>query len=136
MRASRLQKKSDATDNHVGARVRMRRLMLGLSQTQLADSVGITFQQVQKYEKGVNRVSASRLQQFAKILNVTVSFFFEGAPSPNVAGSRAPKSATPDYINAFLTSRDGHKIIRAFSKIENPKTRQSIVALLEGLAGR
>src|SRR5579863_7644312 len=71
------------TDQHVGSRVRMRRLMLGITQERLANHLGITFQQVQKYEKGTNRISASRLQQLCDILSVPVSFFFENAPEPN-----------------------------------------------------
>ena len=69
-------------DKHVGSRVRMRRMMLGMSQEKLGDALGLTFQQVQKYEKGANRIGASRLQQISLILQVPVSFFFEGAPAP------------------------------------------------------
>ena len=74
-------KAPNPTDKHVGSRVRMRRMMLGMSQEKLGDALGLTFQQVQKYEKGTNRIGASRLQQISHILQVPVSFFFEGAPS-------------------------------------------------------
>ena len=71
-------------DKYVGARIRMRRLMLHMSQTRLSDGLGLTFQQVQKYENGANRVGASRLQQISTILQVPVAFFFEGAPNPSI----------------------------------------------------
>ena len=85
-------KSANPTDKHVGSRLRMRRLMLGMSQAYIADAVGVTFQQVQKYEKGTNRVSASRLQHLSQILQVPVPFFFEGAP----AASRHPASGKGD----------------------------------------
>ena len=132
MVANRTKGAPNHTDEHVGARIRMRRMMLSMSQTNLGDAVGITFQQVQKYEKGVNRVSASRLQQFAKVLDVTVPFFFEGLPSPNVAREVSPLS----FFNDFLTSRDGLHIIKAFHQIADQKVRRSVVALVEDLAER
>ena len=126
------------TDKHVGARVRMRRMMLGLSQTNLANAVGVTFQQIQKYEKGTNRVSASRMQQFAKILAVPVSFFFEGAPTARVVGIKSSNNGdgavTPTYIQDFLTSRDGQNIIKAFSRITDRKLRHGVAGLLEQIA--
>src|ERR1700680_2298696 len=82
-------KTPNPTDKYVGARIRMRRLMLGMSQTALAQGLGLTFQQIQKYEKGVNRIGASRLQQIAHILRVPVEFFFEGAPG--VAGGKTER---------------------------------------------
>jgi transcriptional regulator with XRE-family HTH domain len=116
-------------DQHVGKRVRMRRLMLSLSQTALADALGITFQQVQKYEKGTNRISASRLQHTARILQVPVTFFFEG--QTNVDG----KVPSPAYISDFLSSTEGLKLVKAFRRIQNPTLRHRIVALVEELAG-
>ena len=116
----------------------MRRMMLGMSQTNLADGVNLTFQQVQKYEKGVNRVSASRMQQFAKLLDVPVPFFLEGAPAARViGGDRASgnTAVTPTYITEFVTSRDGQNIIKAFDRIKDRKLQQSIVALVEQIAG-
>jgi transcriptional regulator with XRE-family HTH domain len=126
----------DPTDRHVGARIRMRRMMLGISQTKLGDAVNLTFQQVQKYEKGRNRVSASRMQQFAKILHVPISFFFEGAPEANVLGGKsgAAPAAMPAYIREFLAIRDGIKIIRAFSQIRNHKLRRAVVTMVEQIA--
>jgi len=85
-------------DKHVGSRVRMRRMMLSMSQEKLGDALGLTFQQVQKYEKGTNRVGASRLQQIAQILQVPVSFFFEGAPhSPGYSGGMS-EAPSPAYV--------------------------------------
>jgi transcriptional regulator with XRE-family HTH domain len=128
----------DATDTHVGKRIRMRRKMLNMSQTTLADGVGITFQQIQKYEKGTNRVSASRLQQFAKILEVPISFFFDGGPAAKVLGGGkiSRKAAeSPAYLADFLASQDGQTIIKAFTRIEDQKLRRSVVLLIEQLVG-
>lgn len=117
----------DPTDKHVGARVRMRRMMLGLSQTALGDGLGLTFQQVQKYEKGTNRIGASRLQHIAQILQVPVSFFFDGAPCARVGvdgeailGGKAP---SPAYVSDFLASSDGLRLTRAFQRIGDGKLR-------------
>ena len=128
-------KEPDPTDKHVGARIRMRRMMLGISQTNLADAVDLTFQQVQKYEKGVNRVSASRMQQFAKILSVPISFFFEGSPAANVVGGKSGGAAAgmPAYIREFLAIRDGIKIIKAFSQIRNHKNQKKYTELVINL---
>jgi transcriptional regulator with XRE-family HTH domain len=97
-------KTPNLVDGYAGSRVRMRRLMLEMSQTVLADGLGLTFQQVQKYEKGTNRISASRLQQIANILQVPVAFFFEGSPvQPGMQPSVMPETPTP----SLLKSRDG-----------------------------
>ena len=127
-------KSPNPTDKYVGGRVRMRRMMLGMSQEKLGDGLGLTFQQVQKYEKGSNRIGASRLQHIAQILQVPVSFFFDAAPGGD--GSRgASESATPDYLSDFLTTRDGLALAKAFMSIREKKLRHSIVALVEGIAG-
>src|ERR1700674_3906954 len=92
-------------DKHVGSRVRMRRMMLGMSQEKLGNALGLTFQQVQKYEKGANRIGASRLQQIAHILQVSVSFFFEGAPSvPGSTPSGMAEAPSPAYVSDFLAT--------------------------------
>lgn len=136
---STYQQEPDATDTHVGKRIRMRRLMLNMSQTNLADAVALTFQQIQKYENAKNRVSASRLQQFARILEVPISFFFEGAPAAQVIGGGKKVSGkaavSPAYVTDFLASQDGQNIIKAFSQIEDQKLRRSIVLLVEHLVG-
>src|SRR5260370_31944159 len=103
-------------DKHVGGRVRMRRMMLDMSQEKLGDALGLTFQQVQKYEKGENRVSASRLQHISDILRVPVPFFFEGAP--HVPGQIKSKGAAPSpaYVTEFLASSDGLSPLRFFDR--------------------
>jgi transcriptional regulator with XRE-family HTH domain len=120
-------------DKHVGSRVRMRRMMLSMSQEKLGDGLDLTFQQVQKYEKGTNRIGASRLQQIANILQVPVSFFFEGAP--NVPGHTDMGDApSPAYVSDFLATTDGLSLTKAFMKIKNSKVRRRIVELVEQLA--
>lgn len=123
-------------DKHVGSRVRMRRMMLSMSQEKLGDALGLTFQQVQKYEKGTNRIGASRLQQISQILQVPVSFFFEGAPhvpaGPRVEGmGEAP---SPAYVSDFLATSDGLALTRAFTRISDSKLRRRIVDLVEQIA--
>ena len=122
------------TDRHVGSRLRMRRLMLDMSQTEIADAVGLTFQQVQKYEKGSNRVSASRLQHISQILQVPVPFFFEGAPAATgirpSAGVTA-EASSPSYVADFLATSEGLSLVKAFVCIEDPKLRRAIVRLVE-----
>ena len=121
-------------DKHVGARVRMRRMMLSMSQEKLGDALGLTFQQVQKYEKGTNRIGASRLQQIAHILQVPVSFFFEGAPhSPGHSGGMA-EAPSPAYVSDFLATSDGLSLTKAFVRIKNGKLRRRIVDLVEQIA--
>src|SRR4030081_1099582 len=98
-------------DKHVGSRVRMRRMMLAMSQEKFAEALGLTFQQVQKYEKGTNRISASRLQQSHNMLQVPVAFFFEGAPSvPGTALDAPGKALAADYITDFLVTSDGLRL--------------------------
>ncbi|HEY1311557.1 MAG TPA: helix-turn-helix transcriptional regulator [Pseudolabrys sp.] len=120
-------------DKHVGSRVRMRRLMLNMSQEKLGDSLGLTFQQVQKYEKGTNRIGASRLQAISNILQVPVSFFFEGAPHlPGRSGmGEAP---SPAYVSDFLATSDGLSLTKSFMKIKSGKMRRRIVDLVEMIA--
>jgi transcriptional regulator with XRE-family HTH domain len=122
-------------DRHVGSRVRMRRMMLNMSQEKLGDSLGLTFQQVQKYEKGTNRIGASRLQQIAEILKVSVSFFFEGAPTgAGHASSGLGEAPSPAYVSDFLSSADGLAITKAFMQIKDSRVRRRIVELVEALA--
>jgi transcriptional regulator with XRE-family HTH domain len=122
-------------DKHVGSRVRMRRMMLSMSQEKLGGALGLTFQQVQKYEKGTNRIGASRLQQISQILQVPVAFFFEGAPTDqNSEGlSEAP---SPSYVSDFLATSDGLALTKAFMEIKEPRLRRRIVDLVEEIAGR
>jgi transcriptional regulator with XRE-family HTH domain len=123
-------------DKHVGSRVRMRRMMLSMSQEKLGDALDLTFQQVQKYEKGTNRIGASRLQQISNILQVPVAFFFEGAPDITGRGLAGGKEApSPAYISDFLASSDGLALTKAFMRISDPKLRRRIVDLVEQIAG-
>jgi transcriptional regulator with XRE-family HTH domain len=122
-------------DIHVGSRVRIRRLMLGMSQTKLADALGLTFQQVQKYEKGSNRMGASRLQHIAHVLQVTPAFFFEGAPSllaPSKETAAAPSTA---YVSEFFAKADGLTLSKYFMQIKDAKLRRRIVNLVEQISG-
>ena len=119
-------------DKHVGSRVRMRRMMLGMSQSTLADGLDLTFQQVQKYEKGTNRMGSSRLQQIANTLQVPVTFFFEGAPGQSKLDGSAP---SPAYVTDFLATTDGLALIKAFTQIKDAKLRRSIVDVVKEIAG-
>jgi len=125
------------TDKHVGSRVRMRRMMLGMSQEKLADPLGLTFQQVQKYEKGTNRIGASRLQQIAQILQVPVPFFFEGAPAAQTIGrgKGLAEAPSPAYVSDFLATSDGLALTKAFMQISDAKLRRRVVDLVEQIAG-
>jgi len=130
-------KKPNPVDAHVGSRVRLRRMLLGMSQERLGESMGLTFQQVQKYEKGVNRIGASRLFQISKILDVPVQFFFEEAPYRG-DGNAVRGTAEPDseaFILEFLNSREGLELNRAFVKIGDAKVRKSVVDLVRALSG-
>lgn len=122
-------KEPNAVDKHIGSRVRMRRLMLGMSQEKLGDALGLTFQQVQKYEKGTNRIGGSRIQQIAGILQVAPAFLFEGA----IGGELNPE--TPSYVMEVLTTTDGLALVKAFSQIERPSVRRSIVGLVRQIVG-
>jgi transcriptional regulator with XRE-family HTH domain len=122
-------------DKHVGSRVRMRRMMLGMSQGKLGDALGLTFQQVQKYEKGTNRIGASRLQHISQILQVPVAFFFEGAPHQPGQPKGTGEAPSPTYVSDFLATSDGLALIKAFTRIKEPKLRRRIVNLVEEIAG-
>jgi transcriptional regulator with XRE-family HTH domain len=106
-------------------------MMLEMSQTNLGAAVGLTFQQIQKYEKGTNRIGASRLQHIAHILQVPASFFFEGLPLPTETSSEEGA-----YIDDFLATSDGLSLTKHFMRIKDPKTRRRIVDLVEHIATR
>lgn len=129
-------KAPNPVDKYVGSRVRMRRIMLEMSQEKLGDSLGLTFQQVQKYEKGTNRIGASRLQQISEILQVPVSFFFEGGPTGPVTDGGMSEPPSPAYVSDFLATSEGLALARAFTSIADPKLRRSIVDLVEQMASR
>jgi transcriptional regulator with XRE-family HTH domain len=133
-------RRANPIDVHVGTRVRLRRMLLGMSQEKLGEQLGLTFQQVQKYEKGVNRIGASRLHELGRVLGVSVGFFFEEAPSLGqvTAGfATEPGFAempAENYASDFLSSREGLELNKAFARITDPKVRRSIVDLVRSLA--
>ena len=131
-----VKKAPNPIDKHVGSRVRMRRMMLSMSQEKLGGALGLTFQQVQKYEKGTNRIGASRLQQISQILQVPVAFFFEGAPTFHPQEDGMSEAPSPAYVSDFLATSDGLALTKAFMEIKQPKLRRRIVDLVEEIAGR
>jgi transcriptional regulator with XRE-family HTH domain len=129
-------KRPNPVDIHVGSRVRLRRNMIGMSQEKLGEQLGITFQQVQKYEKGTNRIGASRLQAISTILDVPVSFFFEDAPDVGHGSARGfEESNSTQYVVDFLNSSEGIQLNRAFVKISDPQVRRKVVDLVKALGG-
>ena len=130
-------KQPNPIDIHVGSRVRLRRTMLGCSQEKLGENLGITFQQVQKYEKGTNRIGASRLQQISKILKTPIAFFFEDAPgshSDETLSGFAEDGNDGSYVVDFLATNEGLQLNRAFLKIKDPQVRKKIVDLVKSLS--
>jgi transcriptional regulator with XRE-family HTH domain len=121
-------KRIHAIDQHVGARLRMRRLMLNMTQSEVADALGLTFQQLQKYEKGSNRVSASKLQLLCSILKVPVSFFFDGLADVPATDDEAAA------LTAVLARADGVELMTGFTRVRDPKVQRAIVALVEQFA--
>jgi transcriptional regulator with XRE-family HTH domain len=128
-------KAPNPTDQHVGSRVRMRRIMLAMSQEKLGAALGLTFQQVQKYEKGTNRIGASRLQQISHILQVPVAFFFEGAPNASAPHGSNGSALSMAQIDDFVSDSDGLRLIGAFMRIDNAALRRRIVMLVQEIAG-
>jgi transcriptional regulator with XRE-family HTH domain len=128
-------KSPNPTDRHVGARVRMRRMMLSMSQEKLGDALGLTFQQVQKYEKGTNRIGASRLQHISRILQVPISFLFEGAPEIPGQTTGMDEAPSPAYVADFLSTSEGLALTKAFTRIQDGKLRRRIVDLVEEISG-
>ncbi len=131
-------RKANPIDVHVGARVRMRRMLLGMSQEKLGELLGLTFQQVQKYEKGINRIGASRLYEISKVLDVSVQYFYDQAPGGDAQCAAAEgfaESSGESYVADVLSSRDGLQLNKAFARISDPRVRRSIVDLVRSLAG-
>jgi transcriptional regulator with XRE-family HTH domain len=128
-------KAPNAIDVHIGQKIRARRVHLGMSQGTLADALGLTFQQVQKYEKGVNRVGGSRLQHISDALGVSPSHFFNGAPT---VGNKAPAPNEGELsqleINSFLATRDGALLVRSYLAIEQKPLRQAVIDLMRTVA--
>jgi transcriptional regulator with XRE-family HTH domain len=122
----------NAIDQHVGQRVRAQRLLKGLSQQALADALDLTFQQVQKYEKGVNRIGAGRLSQIATVLGTSIGFFYEGAPG--AGGAESKNDARMTDLTGFLTTKQGQQLVRSFEAIPDRDLRQRILALMATLS--
>jgi transcriptional regulator with XRE-family HTH domain len=122
-------------DKHVGSRIRMRRLMLGMSREKLSDDLGLTWQQVQKYENGKNRIGASRLQHISHILQIPVPFFFEGAPRLPGQPDGIGEAPWPAYVSEFLATTDGLALTKAFMRVKAPRLRRRIVELVREIAG-
>lgn len=133
-------RRANTIDSHVGARVRLRRMLLGMSQEKLGECLGLTFQQVQKYEKGVNRIGASRLFDLAQVLGVPVQFFYDEIDQSEHAQGHAfapgfAEKPTETYVVDFLGSREGLELNKAFVRITDPKVRRSVIDLVRNLAG-
>jgi transcriptional regulator with XRE-family HTH domain len=126
----RAKRSGNPIDKHVGARVRMRRMALKMSQGTLGQKLGITFQQIQKYEKGTNRIGASRLQHIADLLGVPIAFFFDGAPG----GSAAADDKDALVLTDFLATADGLALVKAFVRITDRSVRAKIVHLVRSIA--
>ena len=131
-------RRANPIDKHVGERVRMRRMLLGMSQERLGEKLGLTFQQVQKYEKGVNRIGASRLFDLAQVLGVPIQYFYDSM-STSVSGHlSAPGFAdkpNDTYVADFLSSRDSVELNKAFARITDARIRRSIVDMVRSIAG-
>lgn len=131
-------RKPSSMDEHVGGRVRLRRMLLEMSQQKLGDLLGVTFQQVQKYESGKNRIGASRLFSIAQVLGVPIQFFYDALPPDEPGAEGAPGVADrpqEGYVVEFLASREGLDLNKAFVRIANPAARRAIIDLVRALAG-
>ena len=127
--------KPDPIDRHVGNRIKMRRLAMNMSQTKLGHALGVTFQQIQKYETGANRISASRLQQVSEALNVPPSFFFDKIPSKGSSIEKSPQqSQETQVVIEFMHTAEGILLNQAFARIGHPEVRKRIVDLVLALA--
>jgi transcriptional regulator with XRE-family HTH domain len=128
-----LKKSTNTVDKEIGSRVRMRRMLIGMSQEKLGEMLGLTFQQVQKYEKGANRISVSRLLDIAGILGVDIHYFYDGLSSQKGEAGFAEEAAPP-YVSDFMNAPEGHQLMKAFMTIKNPKVRRTIIQLAMSLA--
>jgi transcriptional regulator with XRE-family HTH domain len=129
-------RRPNPVDIHVGSRVRLRRMLLGMSQEKLGERLGLTFQQVQKYEKGINRIGASRLFDLAQVLAVPVQFFYEEAPVSDAKTTPGfAEQSSESHIVEFLNSREGLDLNKSFVRIADPRVRRSLVELVRSLAG-
>jgi transcriptional regulator with XRE-family HTH domain len=127
-------RRANPIDVHVGGRVRLRRMLLGMSQEKLGEHLGLTFQQIQKYEKGINRIGASRLFDLSQVLAVPVQFFYEELAVRGADGGFAERPAE-SYAAEFLGSREGLELNKAFARVTDARVRRSIVDLVRAFAG-
>jgi len=126
-------KQANPIDGQVGNRVRLRRMLIGMSQERLGELLGLTFQQVQKYEKGVNRIGAGRLFEVSRILGVPIDYFYEGVSTQGAGGGFAEPEASPPVME-FVSSGEGLQLSLAFMKIKDPKLRKRVLDLVKQLA--
>lgn len=130
-----MRKSPNPIDVHVGSRVRLRRMLIGMSQEKLGEQLGLTFQQVQKYEKGSNRIGASRLYQIAQILGVPVQFFYDDMGTTSVSGQGFSEGEAGENVMDFVSSSEGLALNRAYAKITEPQLRRRILELVRSLSG-
>jgi transcriptional regulator with XRE-family HTH domain len=123
-----MKKSTGSVDKEIGSRVRMRRMLIGMSQEKLGEMLNLTFQQVQKYEKGTNRISASRLLDIARVLGVNINFFYEGLTGEKKEGFQ--EDASPPYVAAFMSTPEGLQLMRAFTQVKSARVRRGIVQLV------
>jgi transcriptional regulator with XRE-family HTH domain len=123
-----MKKSTGSVDKEIGSRVRMRRMLIGMSQEKLGEMLNLTFQQVQKYEKGTNRISASRLLDIARVLGVNINYFYEGLTGDKKEGFA--EETSPPYVAAFMSTPDGLQLMRAFTQIKSPRMRRGVVQLV------
>ena len=131
-------KQPSSVDAHVGSRVRLRRMLIGMSQEKLGELLGLTFQQVQKYEKGANRIGASRLFDISTILNVPVQYFFEDLPNSagvQISGRTLSEPDREPFVMDFVSSAEGLQLIRAYTKVTDARVRKRILELVKSLSG-
>src|SRR5262245_55502118 len=126
-----MKKATGTVDKEIGTRMRSRRMIIGMSQEKLGELLGLTFQQVQKYEKGTNRISVGRMVDIAKVLGVDIHFFFDGVAGVKPAGFAEP--AQPPFVSDFIATQDGHQLMRAFTRIKNSRYRRAVVQLANSL---
>jgi transcriptional regulator with XRE-family HTH domain len=129
-----MKKSTNTVDKEIGSRVRMRRMLVGMSQEKLGELLGLTFQQVQKYEKGTNRISVSRLLDIANVLGVGIDYFYGGLKGEKAAAGGFAEEPAPPFVSSFMSTPEGLQLMRSFTQIKNAKLRRSIVQLVNAMA--
>lgn len=127
-------RRANPIDVHVGGRVRLRRMLLGMSQEKLGERLGLTFQQIQKYEKGVNRIGASRLFDMARVLGVPIQFFYDEVPNGDSTEATGMADVSTEYVPDLITTREGFELNKAFARIPDARVRRAVVELVRSLA--